>query len=98
MTNEEKILEILGQISGRLDGMDGRLDTMQDQITRANLSVENEVWPAIQSIGEGQELTHQMMKELASKEELDDFRADYRILRTVVTQHTREIEELKRAQ
>lgn len=98
MTNEEKILEMLVQMNGRLDSMDGRLDKMQDQITRTNLSIENEIWPAIQAIGEGQELTHQMMKDLASKEEVDEVEANYRMLRTIIAQHTREIERLKKAQ
>ncbi len=89
--------EITG-IKGEITGMKAQMAHMQDQITRTNLSLENEVWPAIQVIGEGQELTHKMIKELATKEEVSDLRDEVRILRTVVAQHTREIEELKQAQ
>jgi len=53
---------------------------------------------ALDALAEGQDLTHQRLKDLAGKDELADLREEVRLLRTVVTQHSRDIEALKAAQ
>lgn len=109
MTNEElqAIQTILNQMEQRLDQkMDQKLDQMLDQklspitdrLTRIELTLENEITSSINALAEGQDLTHQKLKELASKDEVDDLKAEVRLLRRVVAQHSQEIEALKKAQ
>ena len=52
----------------------------------------------LDALAEGQDLTHQRLKDLAGKDELAELREEVRLLRTVVAQHTRDIEALKAAQ
>ena len=105
MNNEEKILELLekhgemlAQMQGDLAGVKGQLSKVEDLATRTALTQENVIQPAIDALVEGQELTHQMLKELATKGEIEDLRDQLQILRTVVAAHSREIEALKKAQ
>lgn len=101
MTNEElqAIQVMLNQMEQRLEQkMDQKLDPITDRLTRIELTLENEVAPSIDALIEGQELTHQKLKELASKDEVDDLKDEVRLLRRVVAQHSQEIEALKKAQ
>lgn len=105
MNNEEKILEILAQMQKAqvqmredIQQIKDRLGRVEDLATRTAVIQENEIQRTINALGEGQELTHQMMRELTSKREADELRDQVEILRTVVALHSREIEALKKAQ
>lgn len=90
MTNEE--LQAIRNL------MKDELSPITDRLTRIELTLENEITSSINALAEGQDLTHQKLKELASKDEVDDLKAEVRLLRRVVAQHSQEIEALKKAQ
>lgn len=98
MTNEEKILELLVQMQTDMSGMKADMSDLKNRVCRIELTLENEVGPALDALAEGQDLTHQKLKELATKEEVSDLRAEVLMLRKLVALHTQEIEELKKAQ
>ena len=92
------MLEILAQLQEIRKEMREEIQQIKELATRAALTQENVVQPAIDTLVEGQELTHQMMKELATKRDVDELRDQVEIPRTVVALHSREIEALKKAQ
>lgn len=105
MNNEEKILALLEEIRATqekhgemLERHDETLSSLQQTVTRVALTQENIVLKSLDALAEGQDLTHQRLKDLAGKDELAELREEVRLLRTVVAQHTRDIEALKAAQ
>ena len=105
MNNEEKILAILEEHSKMFEEMQkeqkqmrANMGEMQKTLTRVALTQENIVLKSLDALAEGQDLTHQRLKDLAGKDELAELREEVRLLRTVVAQHTRDIEALKAAQ
>lgn len=105
MNNEEKILALLEEIRATqekhgetLEHHDETLSSLQQTVTRVALTQENIVLKSLDALAEGQDLTHQRLKDLAGKDELAELREEVRLLRTVVAQHTRDIEALKAAQ
>lgn len=112
MNSEEKILEMLTQINDRMDQMSGRMDQIQDtqqkqgetlsdlqkNVTRVALTQENIVLKSLDALAEGQDLTHQRLKDLAGKDELAELRDEVRLMRAVIAQHSKDIEALKAAQ
>lgn len=119
MTNEEKILAMIENLTGKVDqiqqeqkqmheeitglkagqsAMRADMGEMQKTLTRVALTQENIVLKGLDALAEGQDLTHQRLKDLAGKDELAELREEVRLLRTVVAQHTRDIEALKAAQ
>lgn len=72
--------------------------TMQTTLTRVALTQENIVLKNLDTLAERQDLTHQRLRDLAGKDELADLREGVRLLRSVVAQHSRDIEALKSAQ
>lgn len=98
MNNEEKVLELLEKLNGRMDQMQETQEQMQTTLTRVSLTQENIVLKSLDALAEGQDLTHQRLKDLAGKDELAELREEVRLLRSVVAQHSRDIEALKAAQ
>lgn len=104
MNNEEKILSMLESLTGRVDQiqqeqkqMRADMGQMQTTLTRVALTQENIVLKSLDALAEGQSLTHQRLKDLAGKDELAELREEVRLMRTVIAQHSRDIEELKAA-
>lgn len=104
MNNEEKILEMLENLTGRVDQiqqeqkqMRADMSQMQTTLTRVALTQENIVLKGLDALAEGQSLTHQRLKDLARKDELAELRDEVRLMRTVVAQHSKDIEALKAA-
>ena len=87
MTDRELLEEILN-----------RVVKTEEAVHKTNLIIENQINPAIDALAEGQDLTHQMMKDLATKDEVEDLKQEMRLIKTVVAAHSREIEALKKAQ
>lgn len=98
MNTEEKILALLEQIQQEQKQMRADMGQMQTTLTRVAVTQENMVLKSLDALAEGQDLTHQRLKDLAGKDELAELREEVRLLRTVVAQNTRDIEALKAAQ
>lgn len=105
MTNEEMILALLtqmqadiGDIKSDVSDLKSDVSNLKSRVGNIELTLENTVTPALDALAEGQDLLHQKLKELASREDVDDLRAEVRMLRKVVALHTQEIEDLKQAQ
>lgn len=105
MNTEEKILEALVQMQDeqkliRADMVEMRADMaeMQKTLTRVALTQENIVLKGLDALAEGQDLTHQRLNFLAGKDELAELRDEVRLMRSVIAQHSRDIEALKSAQ
>ena len=112
MNTEEKILEALVQMQDeqkliRADMADMRagmadmradMAEMQKTLTRVALTQENIVLKGLDALAEGQDLTHQRLNSLAGKDELAELRDEVRLMRSVIAQHSRDIEALKSAQ
>jgi len=105
MSNEEKILailekhgEMLEKLSNRVDRIQDTQEQMQTTLTRVAVTQENIVLKGLDALAEGQDLTHQRLKDLAGKDELAELREEVRLLRSVVPQHSKDIEALKAAQ
>ena len=112
MNTEEKILEALVQMRAnmaemrtdmaemRTDMAEMRTDMaeMQKTLTRVALTQENIVLKGLDALAEGQDLTHQRLNSLAGKDELAELRDEVRLIRSVIAQHSRDIEALKSAQ
>ena len=97
-TEQMQMREEQKQMREDIQQVKDRLDRVEDRATRTAAIQENVIQRSIAAIAEGQDMTHQMMKELASKREVEDLRDQVEILRTVVALHSREIEALKKAQ
>jgi len=105
MNNEEKILELLAQIQADQKEMKDDVfelkatqSQMQTTLTRVAVTQESIVLKGLDALAEGQDLTHQRLKNLAGKDELAELREEVRLLRSVVAQHSKDIEALKAAQ
>lgn len=105
MNNEEKILAVLenltdkvAQIQQEQKQMRADMSQMQTTLTRVAVTQENVVLKGLDALAEGQDLTHQRLKDLAGKDELAELREEVRLLRAVVAQHSKDIEALKAAQ
>ncbi len=112
MSSEERLLTMLESLTGKVEQiqqeqkemreeqtqMRAGVGEMQKTLTRVALTQENIVLKSLDALAEGQSLTHQRLKDLAGKDELAELREEVRLLRTVVAQHSREIEALKAAQ
>lgn len=111
MSNEEKILEILGQINGRLDRLEAtqsemqttlslhseRMDEMQTTLTRVAVTQEGVVLPRIQLALEGHDELKRKIDTLATKEQVAELAEDVDVIKAAVSQHSRDISKLKKA-
>lgn len=94
----DHLQEAQEQMQDHIKGLKDTQEQMQSTLTRVALTQENIVLKGLDALAEGQDITHQRLKELARKEEVAELRDEVQILRTVVAQNTRDIAELKAAQ
>lgn len=112
MNNEEKILQMLEkqgamiadmrsdirQINGRLDRLEATQAEMQETLTRVAVTQESVVLPQIQLALEGHSELKREIGTLASKQQVEELAGDVDIIKKVVTCHSSDISELKKAQ
>lgn len=112
MNNEEKILDLLGQIIGRMDRLEGsqaemqaaqakqgeQIAEMQETLTRVAVTQEGVVLPRIQMLFDGHNELKRELDTLATKEQVEELAADMDVIKKVVTRHSGDINKLKKAQ
>ena len=112
MNNEEKILELLegltktvaqqgeqlAQQGARMGRMEERMDEMQETLTRVAVTQEGVVLPRIQLALEGHSELKREIGTLASKQQVEELASDVDVIKAVVTRHSSDISELKKAQ
>ncbi len=101
MTNEEKILELLGQMRADMTAMKTdmtamkeRLDVIDERSQRTAVMLEADVLPRLQSLYEGHQA---IMDAITPKEQIEEMAADISVLRMASRTHSKEIAELKKA-
>ena len=72
-----------------------KLEKLESEVVKTNLTIENEVKPQINLLAEGQST---LLSKLAPRSEVEDLREEVEFLKSVVRTHEREIQELKKAQ
>lgn len=102
MNNEEKILELLVGMQGKMDSlqsqmdrMEGRMGSLEKNVSDIRLDIENRMDPALQVLAEGQASILEKVAPMSRVEALED---KVNFLETVVLRITRDVEELKKAQ
>nr|DAO55514.1 MAG TPA: hypothetical protein [Caudoviricetes sp.]DAZ61114.1 MAG TPA: hypothetical protein [Caudoviricetes sp.] len=88
MTNEEKILELL-EAQGK------KLDTVSQEISKINLTLENEIRPNMQAMAEN---ISSINKKLITRDEIDSMKEEIAFLKDIIRMHTNQINDLKKAQ
>ena len=88
MTNEEKILELL-EVQGK------KLDTVSQEISKINLTLENEIRPNMQAMAEN---ISSINKKLITRDEIDSMKEEIAFLKDIIRMHTNQINDLKKAQ
>ena len=88
MTNEEKILELL-EAQGK------KLDTVSQEISKINLTLENEIRPNMQAMAEN---ISSINKKLITRDEIDSMKEEIAFLNDIIRMHTNQINDLKKAQ
>jgi hypothetical protein len=95
MNNEEKILQLLEQMNGRLDGMESRLDRLETEVVKTNLTIENEIRPQIKLLAEGQQ---SILEKLTPSEVIEDHEDRLSVAEGSIRILSREVSKLKKAQ
>lgn len=102
MNNEEKILEILGNIQSDVSGLktdvaDLKSDVadLRDRVVKIEVTQENVVLPQLQALAEGQT---NLLVTLAPKNRVEALEDDMAFMKSVIKAMSQEIAELKKAQ
>lgn len=94
MNNEEKIIQMLGEMNTRLDKIEDRLDKIEDRTARTELLIENTIIPDIKLLFEGQVTIQNQIKRISVIDRLED---DVSTLKSAVRFLSGEVEALKKA-
>lgn len=95
MTNEEKILSLLGEMQTDIGQMKAGMNQMQAALTKVAITQENVVLPQLKLLAEGHET---LLETLAPKNRVEKLEEDMELLKTVIRALSREVAELKKAQ
>ena len=104
MNNEEKILELLegltktvAQQGAQLAQQGEILKELDDRSKRTAVLLESDIAPKIQLLFDGHDELRRKMDTLATKEQVEELAGDVDIIRSVVSRHSSDISELKKA-
>lgn len=108
MNNEEKIIQMIADLSTQFSGMktemsdmktemssiNTRLDKIEERTTRTEILIENTIIPQIQLLAEGQVTIQNQIKRISVIDRLED---DISTLKLAVKFLSQEVENLKKA-
>ena len=90
MTNEEKILQRLDQLTAEMAGMKSEMSEMKTTLTRVAVTQENVVLPKLQLLAEGHVTLQEQIKKLSvidSMQDLMPYKYRVRVGRNVASAH-----------
>lgn len=88
MTNEEKILALL-------EKQGEQLKRQGEELRSINLTLENQVFPQLQALAEGQKT---LLEKLAPKSRVEALEDEMSFMKSVIKALSQEVAELKKAQ
>lgn len=94
MTNEEKILDMLGELLQRVTKIEQTQETMSERLIRVEVTQENMVLPNLQLLAEGHSTIQEQIRNLSVIDRLQD---DVSTLKSAVRFLTQKIEQLESA-
>lgn len=94
MTNEEKILDMLGELLQRVTKIEETQETMSERLIRVEVTQENMVLPNLQLLAEGHSTIQEQIRNLSVIDRLQD---DVSTLKSAVRFLTQKIEQLESA-
>lgn len=86
MTNEEKILELLGTMNNRIGSIEAEMAGMR-------MDIENRIDPQLQALAEGQKT---ILETLAPKNRVEALEEEVDFMKRVMNSLAREVDELKK--
>ena len=109
MSNEDKILELLTQMSGDISSLrqqmgqmdqriSDRLDRVEDRAQRTAVLLETEVDRKLDLLYEGHDAIMERLDKLASRSRVEELENDVVLLKDAIKLMRLEIEKLKKAQ
>ena len=111
MNNEEKILELLegltktvaqqgeqlAQQGAQLAQQGELLKDLDERSKRTAVLLESDIAPKIQLLFDGHDELRRKMDTLATKEQVEELAGDVDVIKSVVSRHSGDISELKKA-
>ena len=91
MTNEEKILDILAEISLRMDSLATKED-LSNEVLKIHIEMESDIKPKLQALAEGHST---ILEQLTPRSRIDDIETELAFLKRLVTSMSAEIDQLK---
>ena len=98
MSNEEKILEMLTALTTKINRLEATQAEMQDTLTRVAVTQEGVVLPRIQLALEGHDELKRKLDTLATKEQVRALSSEVDTIKEVVSRHSSDISQLRKAQ
>ncbi len=95
MDKLDLILQELAAIKNDVTSVKSEVASVKSEVAKLNVTIENEIKPQIKLLAEGQEA---LLVKLAPRTEVEKLREELEFLRDIVKLHSREINELKKAQ
>ena len=101
MTNEEKILDLLGTMSNRIGNIETNVASLQTDVAglQANVAgirmdIENRIDPQLQVLAEGQKT---ILETLAPKNRVEALEDEVEFMKRLFKSLSRDVDELKKA-
>lgn len=98
MSNEAKILEMLTALTTKINRLEATQAEMQDTLTRVAVTQEGVVPPRIQLALEGHDELKRKLDTLATKEQVRALSSEVDTIKEVVSRHSSDISQLRKAQ
>lgn len=89
--------EQLAKLDSRMDRMEDRLEEIDERSKRTAVLLESDIAPKVQLLFDGHNELRRKMDTLATKEQVEELAGDVDIIKSVVSRHSGDISELKKA-
>ena len=94
MTNEEKILELLGAMNTRMGNIETNVAGLQTGMAEIRMDIENRIDPQLQALAEGQKT---ILETLAPKNRVEALEDEMEFMKRLFKSLSRDVDELKKA-